>query len=99
MVEATATGDAWGNEEALGFLDAPLAPGAPGAEGMLARARERFRRRDHEGAMEEILPAVAADKGFRAGLPRQAMLLCFLVLGEDDERVDPYRRRLATLLY
>ena len=49
--------------------------------------------------MEGILEAVAADKAFGGGLPRKAMLLCFLLVGEDDERLDDYRRRLATLLY
>jgi thioredoxin-like negative regulator of GroEL len=42
---------------------------------------------------------VAADKTFRGGLARKAMLLCFLVVGEQDEAIDDYRRRLATLLY
>jgi putative thioredoxin len=54
---------------------------------------------DVEGAMEQILEAVATDKSFGGGLPRKAMLLCFQLVGEDDERLDDYRRRLATLLY
>ena len=28
-----------------------------------------------------------------------AMLVCFAVVGEEDERLDDYRRRLATVLY
>lgn len=84
---------------ALRFLEEPLRDGAPGAEGILAAARGQLVDGDVEGAMERLLEAVAADKSFRQGLPRQAMLLCFLLVGEEDERVDPFRRRLATLLY
>jgi len=83
----------------LMFLEAPLDDGAAGAEGLLAGARQRLLAGDSDAAMGQILEAVMADKGFRDGLPRQAMLLCFLLVGEEDERLDSYRRRLATLLY
>jgi putative thioredoxin len=86
-------------EDGLAFLEAPLSPTGAGAEGVLARARQRLAAGDANAAMEQILQAVLADKGFRGGLPRKAMLLCFLVVGEEDERIDAYRRRLATLLY
>ncbi len=86
-------------EGALRFLEAPLQANGKGAEGMLAAARQSLLGGDLETAMETILGAVGIDKAFRDGLPRQAMLLCFLIVGEDDERVDDYRRRLATLLY
>ncbi|HEB52337.1 MAG TPA: tetratricopeptide repeat protein [bacterium] len=69
------------------------------AAASLVQARERFLQRDYDGAMEAILASVAADRDYRDGLARRAMLLCFLVVGEDDERLDAYRRRLATLLY
>ncbi|MGE3174515.1 MAG: tetratricopeptide repeat protein [Planctomycetota bacterium] len=83
----------------LEFLEAPLGAAAAGAEGKLARARAELLAGRTEAAMDLLLEAVAEDKGFRSGLPRKAMLLCFVLMGEDDERVDPYRRRLATLLY
>jgi putative thioredoxin len=86
-------------EEGLAFLEAALAPSAPGAEGLLAGARARLLAGDVEQAMEQILASVTADKTFRSGLPRRAMLLCFQLAGEDDDRIDDYRRRLATLLY
>lgn len=54
---------------------------------------------DHDAAMGQLLESVAADKGHREGLARKAMVLCFLLVGEGDERLDPIRRRLATLLY
>lgn len=83
----------------LEFLEAALADGATGAEGLLARARGELLAGEAEAAMATLLEAVAVDKAFRAGLPRKAMLLCFLIVGEDSERVDEFRRRLATLLY
>lgn len=85
--------------DALAFLEADLREGTDGAERLLARGRSLLLAGQDEPAMEEILAAVAADKGFRSGLPRRAMLLCFLLVGEEEERLDPYRRRLATLLY
>lgn len=86
-------------EQGLAFLTSKLDPMKSGAEGHLAAARSLLRQRQLEPAMERILAAVEADRAFQSGLPRKAMLLCFLLLGEDDERCDPYRRRLATLLY
>jgi thioredoxin-like negative regulator of GroEL len=49
--------------------------------------------------MESILQSVAADKNLRGGLARRAMLVCFAVVGDEEEQLDGYRRRLATLLY
>jgi putative thioredoxin len=84
--------------DGLVFLEATLAAGS-GVQGLLANARATLLEGDVEGAMEQILEAVATDKSFGGGLPRKAMLLCFKLVGEDDERLDDYRRRLATLLY
>ena len=81
------------------WLDAKLDPNGPPAERALAAARERLRARDVRGAMDRVLESVVADKGLRSGLARKAMLLCFAVIGEEDELLDDYRRRLATLLY
>jgi putative thioredoxin len=86
-------------QDGLDFLEAQLDPKAAGAEGALGRAREAFRRQSYDAAMESVLEAVAADRTFRKGLPRRAMLLCFLAVGEESETLDSYRRRLATLLY
>jgi putative thioredoxin len=74
------------------------ANGAP-AERQLAAAQQRLRAKDARGALDALLESVAADKGFRGGLARKAMLLCFVVIGEQDELLDDYRRRLARLLY
>lgn len=85
--------------ETMQFLEAPLDEQGSEVEAVLKAAREELLAGNQGGAMEQILQAVAMDKGYASGLPRQAMLLCFLLVGEDDERLDPFRRRLATLLY
>ena len=85
--------------QGLDWLDAPLAATGQPAEAELAAARDRFRAGDLDGAMEGVLASVRADKDFRGGLARRAMLLCFAVIGEESEQLDDYRRRLATLLY
>jgi putative thioredoxin len=71
----------------------------PPAERHLAAGLDRLRARDARGALDALLESVAADKGFRGGLARKAMLLCFVVVGEQEEMLDDYRRRLARLLY
>lgn len=83
----------------LEWLGAELADAGVPAEVALAKARHEFLDGNPAGAMDEILASVAADRGHRGGLARKAMLLCFTVIGEEDELLDDYRRRLATLLY
>jgi putative thioredoxin len=81
------------------WLEAALdANGAP-AERRLAAARQRLVGKDMAGALDELIESVAADKTCRGGLARKAMLACFVVVGEEAELLDDYRRRLATLLY
>jgi len=65
----------------------------------LVAARQQFLSKDYVGAMDAVLESATADRDFQDGLARKAMLVCFAVVGEDDERLDAYRRRLATLLY
>lgn len=81
------------------WLEFQAAPGASQAELALSQARERLLAGDLPGAMQLLLDSVAADKTARGGLARKAMLLCFVIHGEDDEQLDTIRRRLATLLY
>ena len=83
----------------LEWLEAPLNAKGPPAEARLATARAQVLQGDPHGAMDHILESVGADKGFRGGLARKAMLLCFLLVGEEREELDGIRRRLATLLY
>mgnify|MGYP003663922108 CR=1 FL=1 len=65
----------------------------------LLQAKQQFLAREYEPAMTSILESVELDRDFQKGLARRAMLLCFIIIGEDDERLDSFRRRLATLLY
>jgi putative thioredoxin len=81
------------------WLEAKLDANGPAAERALAAARQRLAQRDVRGSMEQLIESVAADKNCRAGLARKAMLACFVVVGEEHEMLDDYRRRLATLLY
>ena len=72
-------------------------PDAPGRE--LKRSREAVLAGRIDEAMDLALQSIAVDKEFRNGLGRRAMLLFFALLGEENQACDPYRRRLATLLY
>jgi putative thioredoxin len=83
--------------QGIEWLDAKLAT-AP-ADAALAAARRSLLEQDLQGAMERILESVAIDKAHRGGLARKAMLLCFALAGEEQEWLDDYRRRLATMLY
>jgi putative thioredoxin len=81
------------------WLEAKLeANGAP-AERALIAARQRLAGGDVRACMDQLIESVAADKNCRGGLARKAMLACFVVVGEENEMLDDFRRRLATLLY
>jgi putative thioredoxin len=69
------------------------------AAAKLQQAKQQFLAREYESAMAAILESVELDRDFQNGLARRAMLLCFIIIGEEDERLDSFRRRLATLLY
>jgi putative thioredoxin len=69
------------------------------AAAKLQQAKQQFLAREYEPAMTAILESVELDRDFQNGLARRSMLLCFIIIGEEDERLDSFRRRLATLLY
>ncbi|MCK5944500.1 MAG: tetratricopeptide repeat protein, partial [Planctomycetes bacterium] len=83
----------------LAWFGAELDGASGEAAQRLLAARQKFLAKDYDGAMQEVLASATADREFLGGLARKAMLLCFAVVGEEDERLDDYRRRLATLLY
>ena len=85
--------------DGLPWLEIDLAREASPAARELERARRAFTSGELETAMAAILGAVEIDKGFLSGLPRKAMLLCFELLGPDNEHSESFRRRLATALY
>ena len=84
---------------ALPWLELDLPAAGSAADAAMVAARASFLAGDLDAAMASLLESVAADKGNRDGLARKAMLLCFLIVGEDEERLDAVRRRLATMLY
>ena len=69
------------------------------AAAKLQQAKQLFLAGEHDPAMTAILESVELDRDFHNGLARRAMLLCFIIIGEVEERLDLFRRRLATLLY
>ena len=83
----------------MAWFAAGLGESGGEAAATLAQARQQFLARDYESAMSSILSSVEVDRDYEEGLARRAMLLCFVVIGEEDERLDAFRRRLATLLY
>jgi putative thioredoxin len=85
--------------DGLEVFEAELGPELGAAGNGLLRAREAVLAGRIDEAMDLALESIAADRGFHQGLGRRAMLLLFALLGEDSEACDPYRRRLARLLY
>lgn len=81
------------------WLEARLDAAGSSAERDLLAARQLLAQGDVDRAMERLLASVAGDRGWRSGMARKAMLLCFAVVGEEQEAIDGYRRKLATLLY
>lgn len=78
---------------------APDLPSDAPAAAAIRSARDQFLAGRIHDALESLLESVTLDRAFADGLARKAMLLCFVVLGEDDDVSDDYRRRLTTLLY
>jgi len=76
----------------LGGLEGP-------AVAAIAEARAQYLSGRVQDALDTLLRSVTLDRAAADGLARKAMLLCFVVLGEDHEVSDEYRRRLTTLLY
>ncbi len=54
---------------------------------------------EYEGALEAFLRVLSADRGFRDGAAKDAMLHTFTLAGGQSEMVKAYRRRMAAALY
>ena len=52
-----------------------------------------------EAAMDGLLDVIRADKDFRRGQARQALLGLFILLGDDDPLTRAYRDELASILF
>ena len=56
-------------------------------------------RGDAGRGLDLLLSLMKRDRRFEDGLAQRALLQAFALLGDDDERVGAYRRRMAALLY
>ncbi|MHC4481009.1 MAG: tetratricopeptide repeat protein, partial [Planctomycetota bacterium] len=54
---------------------------------------------DYEGALEELLRVVSADRNHRDQAAKEAMVRIFSLIGPRSELADTYRRKLAGVLY
>jgi len=54
---------------------------------------------EYEGAMEAFLQVLTADRNFRDGAAKEAMLHTFSLAGAQSEVVKAYRRKMAAALY
>jgi putative thioredoxin len=52
-----------------------------------------------EAAMDGLLDVLRADKSYRRGQARLAMLGLFILLGDDDPLIRSYRDELASILF
>jgi putative thioredoxin len=55
--------------------------------------------KDYRAALDALLAVVAADRNFRDGAAKAAIVQVFAVIGQRSELADEYRQRLANLLY
>lgn len=53
----------------------------------------------YEAAMEQLLELLRRDRRFGDEAARKGLIRIFALLGEEDERVKPYRRKLFNLLH
>jgi putative thioredoxin len=54
---------------------------------------------DYEGALENLFELLKRDRKFGDGTAQRGLLAVFDLLGENDERVTTYRRRMFALLH
>ncbi|KPK65063.1 MAG: hypothetical protein AMK73_04040 [Planctomycetes bacterium SM23_32] len=54
---------------------------------------------DYEGALEQFLQVLAADRHYHDQAPKDAMLRIFSLVGSRSDLADRYRRQLAGVLY
>jgi putative thioredoxin len=95
----------------LGFLETAAAgPDAAGARAALAAdpgnsaarhalAAHHAADGDYGAALEEWLTLMQRDRMYGEDVARRSMLAVFELLGSEDERVAPFRRRMASLLH
>jgi putative thioredoxin len=106
ILQSFPPGTAWAKAERLKPLATLLveieAAGAPNGDPMEALLHQSARllaRGNTPAAMDGLLEVLRQDKGYRKGLPKQALLALFALLGDDDPLTRKYRDELASVLF
>lgn len=68
-------------------------------QAQLHRAGSLLERGNLPGALDGFLGILREDKGYRDGLPKEAMLAIFAMLGDEDAMTREYREELASVLF
>jgi len=80
-------------------LESRIAQEPGDLEARLQLAQILVARKRYDAALGHLLEIVKRDRGFRDDAGRKTMLEVFTLLGQDDELVAEYRRRLASAMY
>jgi putative thioredoxin len=98
-------GTAWATAERLKPLASLLdeVEGKPDngdpLEALLHQSARLLARGNLAAAMDGLLEVLRQDKGYRQGLPKQALLALFALLGDEDPLTRKYRDELASVLF
>jgi len=82
-----------------GTLESRIAQEPGDLEARLQLAQILVARKRYDAALGHLLEIVKRDRGFRDDAGRKTMLEVFTLLGQDNELVAEYRRRLASAMY
>ena len=82
-----------------GTLESRIAQEPGDLEARLQLAQILVARKRYDAALGHLLEIVKRDRGFRDDTGRKTMLEVFTLLGQDNELVAEYRRRLASAMY
>jgi putative thioredoxin len=107
ILQAFPAGTAWAMAERLKPLAVLLAEmetvGSEGngdpMEALLHQSARLLARGNLPAAMDGLLDVLRQDKGYRKGLPKQALLALFALLGDEDPITRKYRDELASVLF
>ncbi len=80
-------------------LDQKLADHPDDAEARSQRAAQQLVSGDYDAALENFLELLKKHRNFGDGVAQRGLLATFARLGEADERVGAYRRRMFALLH
>lgn len=80
-------------------LEAQVAQDPANLEARLQLAQVHVARKRYREAFEHLLEIVKRDRRFKDDIGRKTMIEVFTLLGQDNELVTEYRRRLASAMY